>query len=257
MSRCRTLCVGLLLAVFCVAGRHGGCSPHHVRRTGPAPGDARDRRSRPPGLPDEGRDQDHGRRPVRAADHDAASAAGSARSRCRSTVACRARTPPRCAARSNRTHRPADTAGARPSPPPDGERHTGGRREGDRAGRRAARGGRGHRGRERDRGQAVQVRRRPRGLGRLGLRLLGLRVLRPPRRRPGQPAHELHASSCRGARPGEGQWITSYANGGHSFLVVAGLRFDTGYNDASSSGPKWSHQDAPDGRLHRPPPRRL
>ena len=34
--------------------------------------------------------------------------------------------------------------------------------------------------------------------------------------------------------PGAGQWITSYAHGGHSFLVVAGLRFDTGYNDSSA-----------------------
>jgi cell wall-associated NlpC family hydrolase len=45
--------------------------------------------------------------------------------------------------------------------------------------------------------------------------------------------------------PGEGQWITSYAHGGHSFLVVAGLRFDTGYNDSSSSGPKWSTKSRP------------
>ena len=47
--------------------------------------------------------------------------------------------------------------------------------------------------------------------------------------------------------PGEGQWITSYAHGGHSFLVVAGLRFDTGYNDSSSSGPKWSTKMRPTG----------
>jgi cell wall-associated NlpC family hydrolase len=39
---------------------------------------------------------------------------------------------------------------------------------------------------------------------------------------------------------GKGQWITSYANSGHSYLVVAGLRFDTGWNNSSSSGPKWS-----------------
>jgi hypothetical protein len=45
--------------------------------------------------------------------------------------------------------------------------------------------------------------------------------------------------------PGEGTWITSYANSGHSFLVVAGLRFDTGYNDSSSSGPKWSDKMRP------------
>jgi hypothetical protein len=53
---------------------------------------------------------------------------------------------------------------------------------------------------------------------------------------------------------GEGQWITSYANSGHSFLVVAGLRFDTGYNNASSSGPKWSDQMRPtDGYTARHP----
>ena len=26
---------------------------------------------------------------------------------------------------------------------------------------------------------------------------------------------------------GPGQWVTTYANAGHSFMVVAGLRFDT------------------------------
>ena len=46
------------------------------------------------------------------------------------------------------------------------------------------------------------------------------------------------------ARPG--QWITSYANSGHSYLVVAGLRFDTGYNNAGS-GPRWSEKMRPDG----------
>jgi cell wall-associated NlpC family hydrolase len=53
---------------------------------------------------------------------------------------------------------------------------------------------------------------------------------------------------------GEGTWITSYANSGHSFLVVAGLRFDTGYNNSSSSGPKWSTQMRPtDGYTARHP----
>jgi Putative peptidoglycan binding domain len=47
--------------------------------------------------------------------------------------------------------------------------------------------------------------------------------------------------------PGEGTWITSYANSGHSFLVVAGLRFDTGYNNSTSSGPKWSEEMRPTG----------
>jgi hypothetical protein len=47
--------------------------------------------------------------------------------------------------------------------------------------------------------------------------------------------------------PGPGLWITSYASSGHSFMVVAGLRFDTGYNDSSSSGPKWSAKMRPAG----------
>ncbi len=54
--------------------------------------------------------------------------------------------------------------------------------------------------------------------------------------------------------PGPGTWITSYANSGHSFLVVAGLRFDTGYNDSSSSGPKWNTKMRPsDGYTVRHP----
>ena len=53
---------------------------------------------------------------------------------------------------------------------------------------------------------------------------------------------------------GEGQWITSYASSGPSFLVVAGLRFDTGYNNSSSSGPKWSDKMRPsDGYVLRHP----
>jgi hypothetical protein len=45
--------------------------------------------------------------------------------------------------------------------------------------------------------------------------------------------------------PGPGEWITSYASSGHSFMVVAGLRFDTGWNDSTSSGPKWSAKMRP------------
>jgi hypothetical protein len=54
--------------------------------------------------------------------------------------------------------------------------------------------------------------------------------------------------------PGEGVWITTYANSGHAFVVVAGLRFDTGFNDSSSSGPKWSTKMRPtDGYTARHP----
>jgi cell wall-associated NlpC family hydrolase len=40
-------------------------------------------------------------------------------------------------------------------------------------------------------------------------------------------------------KAGKGTWITIYAHGGHGFLVIAGLRFDTGWNNAGK-GPRWS-----------------
>ena len=40
---------------------------------------------------------------------------------------------------------------------------------------------------------------------------------------------------------GEGNWIDVYARRGHVFLVIAGLRFDTGWNGGShDTGPRWS-----------------
>jgi cell wall-associated NlpC family hydrolase len=36
---------------------------------------------------------------------------------------------------------------------------------------------------------------------------------------------------------GEGQWITVYANAGHAFMIIAGLRFDT--SGEGPSGPRW------------------
>jgi hypothetical protein len=47
-------------------------------------------------------------------------------------------------------------------------------------------------------------------------------------------------------KPGKGMWITTYGNSGHSFMVVAGLRFDTGYNNAGK-GPRWSEEMRPTG----------
>jgi len=44
---------------------------------------------------------------------------------------------------------------------------------------------------------------------------------------------------------GKGRWITTYGSGGHSYMVVAGLRFDTGYNNGSSDGPDWSTRMRP------------
>jgi putative peptidoglycan binding protein len=52
---------------------------------------------------------------------------------------------------------------------------------------------------------------------------------------------------------GKGSWITVYAHSGHGFLVIAGLRFDTGYNNAGS-GPRWSTKMRPtDGYTVRHP----
>jgi len=45
-------------------------------------------------------------------------------------------------------------------------------------------------------------------------------------------------------RRGKGEWVTVYAKNGHAFLVVGGLRFDTGYN-GEGRGPKWTVHDRP------------
>ena len=41
--------------------------------------------------------------------------------------------------------------------------------------------------------------------------------------------------------PGPGRWITVYANAGHAYAVIAGLRWDTSGN-TSGTGPRW-HAD--------------
>ena len=52
----------------------------------------------------------------------------------------------------------------------------------------------------------------------------------------------VSGSFTRYGKPGPGRWITVYANDGHMFLVVAGLRFDTARYDsgpnAGESGPR-------------------
>ncbi len=45
---------------------------------------------------------------------------------------------------------------------------------------------------------------------------------------------------------GGGRWITVYANGHHTFMVVAGLRFDTRDPPPGESGPRW-HEWMVDG----------
>jgi hypothetical protein len=44
---------------------------------------------------------------------------------------------------------------------------------------------------------------------------------------------------------GPGDWITIYAKRDHVFMVVAGLRFDTGWTGASSRGPRWTTRSRP------------
>ena len=39
------------------------------------------------------------------------------------------------------------------------------------------------------------------------------------------------------AEQGKGRWITIYANGGHAYMVIAGLRFDT--SGRGEDGPRW------------------
>jgi hypothetical protein len=44
---------------------------------------------------------------------------------------------------------------------------------------------------------------------------------------------------------GAGQWITIYANGGHIFMIVAGLRFDT--SGQGRAGTRWQEAPRPTG----------
>ena len=44
--------------------------------------------------------------------------------------------------------------------------------------------------------------------------------------------------------PGPGKWITIYANASHTYMTIAGLRFDTAGNPDGVSGPRW-HTEPP------------
>jgi hypothetical protein len=50
---------------------------------------------------------------------------------------------------------------------------------------------------------------------------------------------------------GKGGWISVYANGGHAYVVIAGLRFDTSQPDDGASGPGWS-KDVKAGLVNGP-----
>jgi len=65
----------------------------------------------------------------------------------------------------------------------------------------------------------------------------------------------------RWAKAGAGHWVTVYANGGHAYMMVAGLRFDTGYRDSYAashgakpgSGPRWGKKRPTGGYVARHP----
>ena len=68
--------------------------------------------------------------------------------------------------------------------------------------------------------------------GTISYALGGARLMRSPL---------TSGSFMRWGRSGPGKWVTVYAHGGHAYLVVAGLRIDTGYRDnPSRTGPQWS-----------------
>ena len=47
--------------------------------------------------------------------------------------------------------------------------------------------------------------------------------------------------------PGPGRWITTYANPHHMFVIIAGLRLDTGSGGAK--GPRWRTTPRPPGNF--------
>jgi hypothetical protein len=50
---------------------------------------------------------------------------------------------------------------------------------------------------------------------------------------------------------GKGSWITVYYNGGHAYVVIAGLRLDTSQPDDGAEGPGWS-KDVKAGLVNGP-----
>jgi len=75
--------------------------------------------------------------------------------------------------------------------------------------------------------------------GTVSYALIGAKLLRSP----------LDSSGFMSwGRKGKGKWISVYAHGGHAYVVIAGLRLDTGsrdpngdrYGQAAGSGPRWN-----------------
>jgi hypothetical protein len=68
-----------------------------------------------------------------------------------------------------------------------------------------------------------------------------------------QAANLLHGSVVSGGLmsygdPGPGKWITIFANAGHTFMYIAGLRFDT--VALAETGTRWSDRPANEPDLH-------
>ena len=57
--------------------------------------------------------------------------------------------------------------------------------------------------------------------------------------------------------PGEGRWITVYANAGHAYAVIAGMRLDTSGDEGGETGPRWHTELRRQRRLRRASPGRL
>jgi cell wall-associated NlpC family hydrolase len=51
---------------------------------------------------------------------------------------------------------------------------------------------------------------------------------------------EVSGTLARWGQKGSGDWISVYANSGHAYMVIAGLRFDT--SGPGQSGPRWRPQ---------------
>ena len=258
LSRCRTLAVGVVALVWPAAVTASARPSGHASGAPLRDGHAGTRRARRCRTSSHGRPPHAGRRPVRAAHARAASSRGSAAPR-------RARQRPHVAPRPAQALRGQVERGrprvrqprrSRDAPPRR-------RREAPRSApdglavapacappavQQVIAAG------QPDRRQAVQVRRRPRPVGGLRLRLLGLDVLRAARRRPAQQRARRPATSSPGARPGQGTWITIYGNSGHAFMVDRRPALRHRLEHARPSGPHWSDEDAPvDGYVARHP----
>jgi cell wall-associated NlpC family hydrolase len=74
----------------------------------------------------------------------------------------------------------------------------------------------------------------------------------------GSTSYVLHAAGLLGSpmvsgnfarygKSGVGRWISIYANNGHVFMVIAGMRFDTSPYGAGGKGPRWRVSARPAG----------